>query len=72
MNLASRLDGLTRELNTDILVSATVANHVSDRFVVPLVGQTRIKGHADPVPVHELRYHCLNRVISLPAILTMR
>ncbi|MBL4725956.1 MAG: hypothetical protein JKY83_04640 [Rhizobiaceae bacterium] len=55
VNLASRLEGLNKELGTDILISSNMANKVSDRFELVSVENAALKGFDDPVTVYELR-----------------
>jgi adenylate cyclase len=54
VNLASRLEGLNRELKTSILISADLAERVEGKFATKPAGETRIKGYDDPVMVFEL------------------
>ncbi|WP_029059635.1 adenylate/guanylate cyclase domain-containing protein [Stappia stellulata] len=54
VNLASRLEGLNRDLGTSILVSADVVERVGGRFAFRSAGDTEIKGYGNPVPVFEL------------------
>jgi adenylate cyclase len=54
VNLASRLEGLNRDLKTSILVSADLKARVEGRFAFQGAGDIRIKGYDDPVPVFEL------------------
>ena len=55
VNLASRLEGLNRELGTGILISEDMAKRVEGAFKLTPAGDTRIKGFEQPVKVFELR-----------------
>jgi adenylate cyclase len=54
VNLASRLEGLNRDLGTSILVSADMKARLEGRFRFRSAGATAIKGYEEPVPVFEL------------------
>ncbi len=54
VNLASRLEQLNRQLGTEILVSADVAERVRDRFAFEHAGSTTLKGFAEPVHIFAL------------------
>jgi adenylate cyclase len=54
VNLASRLEGLNRDLKTSILISEDLANEVKDQFSLRKAGAFDIKGFENPVPVFEL------------------
>ena len=51
VNLASRLEGLTRIYGVDILISATVAELVRDEFYLRSVARVQVKGKTKPVDV---------------------
>ena len=51
VNLASRLEGLTKEYQTDLLLSESVAALVRDRFVLRTVDMVTVKGKTKPVEV---------------------
>jgi adenylate cyclase len=51
VNLASRLEGLTRIYGADILISATVAELVRDEFYLRSVARVQVKGKTKPVDV---------------------
>lgn len=55
VNLASRLEGLNRELGTDILISSAMASKIGDRFLLKSAGNATVKGFDEPVAVYELR-----------------
>ncbi len=54
VNLASRLEGLNRDLGTSILVSKDLADAVRGRFTLKAAGEVAVKGYQDPVAVFEL------------------
>ncbi len=51
VNLASRLEGLTRIYGVDILIGATVAELVRDEFHLRSVARVQVKGKSKPVDV---------------------
>jgi adenylate cyclase len=51
VNLASRLEGLTRVYGVDILAGATVADLVRDEIHVRSVARVQVKGKTKPVDV---------------------
>ena len=51
VNLASRLEGLTRGYGVDILVGTTVANLIRDEFYLRSVARAQVKGKTEPVDV---------------------
>lgn len=54
VNLASRLEGLNKILDTHILVSDTVAASLGSEFRTRRVGKFRVKGRSEISGVHEL------------------
>lgn len=54
VNLASRLEGLNKEYNTNILVGQNTLSQLSDEFTYRLVDIVVVKGKTQPVPVYEL------------------
>lgn len=59
VNLASRLEGLNKHFGTEILVSETIAQKCSDRFLFRSVGKVLPKGTLTPVDIFELvGLHC--------------
>jgi adenylate cyclase len=54
VNLASRLEGLTRIYGVDILVGATVVELVQDEFHLRSVARVQVKGKTQPVDVYTL------------------
>src|SRR5438046_3765856 len=51
VNLASRLEGLTRSFGVDILIGATVADLIGDEFYLRSVARAQVKGKTEPVEV---------------------
>lgn len=51
VNIASRLEQLTKELETPILISAATAEQISAFFALQNRGEFVLRGHADPVEV---------------------
>jgi class 3 adenylate cyclase len=49
VNVASRVEGLTRELDSDILVTQEVRKRVGERFPMVEKDPVRIKGKTDPI-----------------------
>jgi len=54
VNLASRLEGLTRVYGIDILVGASAAELVRDEFHLRSVARVQVKGKTKPVDVFTL------------------
>ncbi len=54
VNLASRLEGLTRTYGVDILLGASVADLVSDEFHLRSVARVQVKGKTLPVDIFTL------------------
>src|ERR1700730_427386 len=51
VNLASRLEGLTRVYGVDVLVGATAAELVRDEFHLRSVARAQVKGKSEPVDI---------------------
>jgi adenylate cyclase len=54
VNLASRLEALTRTYSVDILIGASAAELVSDEFHLRSVARVQVKGKTEPVDVFTL------------------
>ncbi|MDB6018308.1 MAG: hypothetical protein JWR19_2797 [Pedosphaera sp.] len=52
VNLASRLEGLTKKYHLDLIVGETVAPLVRERFVLRTVDFVQVKGKTKPVEIH--------------------
>jgi adenylate cyclase len=51
VNLASRLEGVTKDFKTPIVISQATAEGLGDRFRVRELSELRVKGRAEPVRV---------------------
>ncbi len=54
VNLASRLEGITKEYQTQIVVSEGTYKQVAHRFVFRELDKIRVKGKTQPVTIYEL------------------
>jgi adenylate cyclase len=54
VNLASRLEGLNKLLNTSVLISESTQSRVGQHFVTRLVGHFAVAGKSHGVAVHEV------------------
>lgn len=54
VNLASRLEGLTKHYGVEVLVSEATAAHLKERFVLRELDRVRVKGKDRPVTIYEL------------------
>lgn len=52
VNLASRLEGLTKEYGQKLLLGESAAQHVSDRFHLQLVDYVQVKGKTQPINIY--------------------
>jgi adenylate cyclase len=57
VNLASRVEGLTRDLAATILVSKDIAAHLGPQFLLGRAALLPVKGRAQPVQVVEVLAH---------------
>jgi adenylate cyclase len=57
VNLASRVEGLTRDLAATILVSRDIAARLGPQFLLGRVALLPVKGRAQPVEVVEVLAH---------------
>jgi len=55
VNVASRVEGLTKAHGVDLLVSESTWALVKDRFVGERAGEDQVKGRAEPVVVYAVR-----------------
>jgi class 3 adenylate cyclase/signal transduction histidine kinase len=54
VNLASRIQGLTKTFAVDILISAATRTSLDDSFVVEKLPATMVKGKTDPVKIYKV------------------
>lgn len=54
VNLASRLEGLTRTYGVDILVGPTASDLIRDSFILRTVARVQVKGKTQPVEISSL------------------
>ena len=54
VNLASRLEGLTRTYGVDILVGPTASDLMRDSFILRSVARVQVKGKTQPVEISSL------------------
>lgn len=54
VNLASRLEGLSKEYNTEILIGHNTASKVRNSFLLREIDLVRVKGREVPVRIYEL------------------
>jgi len=54
VNLASRLQGLTRTYGVDILVGPTASELIRDEFRLRSVARVQVKGKTEPVEISTL------------------
>ncbi len=53
-NVASRIEGLNRELGTSILISSATYERIADHIVVGKTAETPVKGRVEPVKVYQV------------------
>jgi adenylate cyclase len=54
VNLASRLEGITKEYHVQLIISEATYRHVSSQFVCRELDKIRVKGKTLPVTIYEL------------------
>jgi adenylate cyclase len=66
VNLASRLEGLTKEYRLDLLLGENVARLVGDTYILRLVDCVQVKGKTKPVDVFTVMGEGAGQTVSLP------
>ena len=66
VNLASRLEGLTKEYHLDLLLGENVAKLVSDTYILRLVDCVQVKGKTKPVDVFTVMGEGAGQTVSMP------
>lgn len=66
VNLASRLEGLTKEYHLDLLLGENVAKLVGDTYLLRLVDSVQVKGKTKPVDVFTVAGEGAGQTVSLP------
>jgi adenylate cyclase len=54
VNLASRLEGLNKDFGTTIIISEFARERLGDRFDTRPLGDVKVKGKEQPLPIYEL------------------
>jgi adenylate cyclase len=54
VNLASRLEGMTKQYRSRVIISESTYDQVADQFVAREVDRIRVKGKKQPVVIYEL------------------
>jgi len=54
VNIASRLENLTKELDIDIIISESTSRDIQDHFKTRKITDASIKGKKDTIPVYEV------------------
>lgn len=55
VNLASRIESMTKEYGTDLLISSSIYAKVQDRFVIETAGSTKVKGKSEAIHVYKVQ-----------------
>jgi adenylate cyclase len=66
VNLASRLEGATKEYHLDLLIGENVAALVRDTYLLRLVDGLQVKGKTKPVDVFTVMGEGAGQTVSLP------
>lgn len=54
VNLASRIESMTKEFGTDLLISKSIYEKVADRFVIEMATSTKVKGKSEAVEIFKV------------------
>ena len=66
VNLASRLEGLTKEYHLDLLLGENMAPLVSDNYILRTVDYVQVKGKTRPVDVFTVMGDGAAQTVSMP------
>lgn len=55
VNTASRMESMTKEYGTDLLIPAEIADRVKDRFVLKKLDSMKVKGKSAPIEVYTVQ-----------------
>ncbi len=55
VNLASRIESMTKEYGTDLLISSSVYQNIQNRFIVETAGSTYVKGKAEAIEIYKVK-----------------
>jgi adenylate cyclase len=66
VNLASRLEGLTKEYHLDLLLGESLVPLVGDQFILRTVDYVQVKGKTKPVDVFTVMGEGAAQTVSLP------
>lgn len=66
VNLASRLESLTKQYQLDLLLGETVAHFVRERFTLRSVDFVRVQGKTKPVEVFTIPVEAKDQKVELP------
>ncbi|MCX6895367.1 MAG: adenylate/guanylate cyclase domain-containing protein [Verrucomicrobia bacterium] len=66
VNLASRLEGLTKKYHLDLLLGESVAKLVGDTYLLRTVASVQVKGKTQPVDVYTVAGEGAGQTVSLP------
>lgn len=64
VNLASRLQGLSKAFNTGIIISGSTRARLDDRFSLKKLPETRVKGKSQPVEIFLLWFNATSLTVS--------
>ncbi|KKR31142.1 MAG: Adenylate cyclase, partial [Parcubacteria group bacterium GW2011_GWF2_39_8b] len=54
VNIASRIEGLTKEYKTEIIIGESTKNKLTENFSVTLLGKTNVKGKLEEVTIYSV------------------
>jgi adenylate cyclase len=68
VNLASRLEGITKQYHVQLIISEATYRHVASQFVCRELDKIRVKGKTHPVNIYELMDVEENRALYEPLL----